>query len=91
MKFSSPNLNFAKLDVEIFPEIAKEYNISNSGFTSQLPAIILFKNGEIEETYPGKDSKGRNYQARFYREREIVKIFDLENIYLNCVNTITKK
>lgn len=90
LKYSTPVLNFAKIDIEILPSIANEFKISNSGFFSQLPYLILFKNGEVEETYPGKDSKGRAYQAKFYREKEIVKIFDLENIYLSSVNSIPK-
>ncbi len=80
------NLNFGKIDVEILPQTAAEYKISNTGFFSQLPVLIFFKNGEVKDIYPGKDSKGRNYQAKYYREKEIVKIFDLENIYTSCIN-----
>ena len=58
---------------------------------SQLPVIILFKNGEIEQTYPGNNEKGQPYQSKYYREKEIIKIFDLESIYLNSINLIPKQ
>jgi hypothetical protein len=79
-----------KVDVDIFPEISNKYNIITTGIYSQLPVIIMFKNGEIEDIYPGKDSKGNLYVAKYYREKELVKFFDLENIYLNSVNFVPK-
>ncbi len=41
----------------------------------------MFKNGEIEDIYPGKDEKGRPYQSKYYREKELIKYFDLETIH----------
>ena len=85
------NLNFAKVDIDIIPSLCEEYKIVSTGFTSQLPVIIMFKNGEVDEMYPGKDPKGRPYQSRYYREKELTKYFDLENIYLSTVNLMPKK
>jgi hypothetical protein len=52
--------------------------------------LILFKNSEPGERYPGNDTKGRAYQVKYYREKEITKIFDLENIFLSSTRTIPK-
>lgn len=87
LKYTTPNLGFAKVDVDSIPELVKEYNISSSGLISQLPYIILFKNGEIEDTYPGKDPKGRPYQSKYYREKEITKFFELDEIYASTANS----
>eukprot|EP00959_Pyramimonas_sp_CCMP1952_P362249 7586751-Pyramimonas_sp.AAC.1 len=40
VKYSSENLQFAKMDLGRWPRIAKEFNISISGTSKQLPTLI---------------------------------------------------
>jgi hypothetical protein len=83
LKYTTSNLGFVKVDVDNLPSLCSEYKIVTSGFQSQLPVIVMFKNGQVLYTYPGQDSKGRPHQSKYYREKELTKFFDLENIYLN--------
>ena len=41
---------------------------------------ILFKNGKDGLRFPGFDKNGKIVPAKTYREREIVKIFGLDEI-----------
>ncbi len=77
--------------MDIVTTLSAEYKIITEGLFSQLPVIIMFKNAEVENIYPGRDEKGRPYESKFYREKEMIKIFDLENIFLNSANLIPKK
>ena len=45
-----------------------------------LPYMIMFKNGKEVERLPGYDEKGNPRKMKFYREKDIVEIFDLKNI-----------
>ncbi len=67
----------------MFPGLCSQYNVITSGLQNQLPVIIMFKNGQADDTYPGTDAKGRPYLSRYYREKELTKYFDLETIFLN--------
>ena len=81
LKYSCSNLNFALVDIDIVPGIAKEYNVPVSGFFIQLPMIIMFKNGVEDGRYPAFQKKGVPYQVRCYKEKDIVNLFDLDKIY----------
>ena len=91
LKYSTPGLNFAKIDVELLPQIAQEYEISTSAFFSVLPVIILLKNGEMTDKYPHNDKNGKPLKVKYYREKEIVNIFNLENLYLDTVHLVPGK
>jgi len=75
LKYSTAALNFAKVDVDLLPSLAKENNIETKSFFQVLPAIIVFKNGEEDVRYPGFDKRGKPFQVKYYREKEIVKNF----------------
>jgi len=80
-KYSCSNLNFALIDIDIIPGIAKEHNVPISGFFIQLPMLIMFKNGLEEERYPNFQKKVVPYQVRCYKEKDIANLFELEKIY----------
>ncbi len=81
MKYCCSNLNFALLDVDITPSIAREYKVPISGFSVQLPMLIMFKNGVIEERYPSFQKDGVPYQVKCFKEKDLVKLFNIEKIY----------
>jgi len=84
IKYSTPSLNFLKVDIDVNPHIAAKYKIQTSGFSVQLPVLVMFKNGQPTEEgrYPSVDSKGKSYQVKYYSEQKLTKLFDLEKLYL---------
>ena len=90
IKYSTPCLNFIKIDVDLLPSLAERYKISNSFFSSQLPVILLFKNGLEIYRFPGYDSNGKTHAVRVYKEKEIIRLFDLEKIHSESNNLIPK-
>ncbi len=90
LKYSTPCLNFIKVDVDLLSFLADEHKISNSTLYCQLPVAVLYKNGVEIYRYPGYDSKGRPLQAKAYKERDMIRLFELESIYNNTANLIPK-
>ena len=85
LKYSTKNLNYGKIDVDICETLAKNFKVAISGFSVQLPVLILFKNGVEVKRFPMLDKKGKSYQAKYYSKKELIKYFELENIYLDTL------
>lgn len=85
-KFSGlNNLKFAKFDCNLYPEIAKKFNISTSSLSKQLPTVALFQKGVETKRRPFIDSKGNVFKFVMSYEN-VVKEFDLNKIYYECKN-----
>lgn len=80
IEYSTKNLNFAKIDVDLNEALAKSYGINVDGYKNILPYCILFKNGKDGLRFPGFDKNGKIVPAKTYREREMVKIFGLDEL-----------
>jgi hypothetical protein len=48
-----------------------------------IPLVILFRNGEEVFRYPINDKNGKPISVKHYKEKEIIRLFDLETIYNN--------
>jgi thiol-disulfide isomerase/thioredoxin len=79
------NFKFAKYNANLFPEVAKKYNINTSPLSKQLPTLILFRNSAEVKRRPFIDSKGNVFKFLFSYEN-VVKEFDLNTIYYECKN-----
>jgi hypothetical protein len=53
-------------------------------FVVNLPLVVLYRNGEEVFRYPTNDKNGKPIPVRHYKEKEIIRVFDLETIYNNC-------
>ncbi len=84
-------MNYAKIDVDVSPEIAVKYNIITSGIHVQLPLAVLFKNGEEVKRYPWNDKSGKPIKVKFYKEKEIIKYFNLDEIYYQTRDVLKPK
>ncbi len=84
-KYTTIGLKFAKVNVDYLPDMAAQFNISVTGIVVPLPVLILFKNGEKTHVYPGFDKNGNITVAKSYKEKDILKAFDLDSIYNNCI------
>lgn len=79
------NLKFGKFDVNLYPEVARKFNVSNSSLSKQLPSVVLFEKGVETKRRPFIDSKGNVFKFIFSYEN-VVKEFDLNKIYFECKN-----
>lgn len=80
LKYFNPFLRFGKMDVDLNENFAKKMGINLQGFKVTLPYLIMFKNGEEVERFPHNDSKGYPLKIKYYREKDIVDIFELKRI-----------
>lgn len=91
LNYTTPALNFAGVDVDGSADIAAKYKVINSGIHIQLPILVLIKNGEEVKRYPWNDKNGKPLKVKFYKEKEIIKYFDLEDLYHKTNNVLKKK
>ena len=68
--------NFAVLDISLFPATAAEYNIDDSGFSKQIPTMMLFYKGKEISRLPTFDSEGKVVPCPF-DEEGVVRYFEL--------------
>lgn len=77
------NLRFGKVDVGRFPEVGKNYRISDSSLSRQLPTIILFKEGKEILRRPNIDANGR-FQKFFFSKDNVKAAFNFNGLYKEC-------
>ena len=78
--YSTNGLKFAKMNVDENPEFVKQFGINIHGYKSVLPYIVLFENGTAKEKYPGLDKEGNALKATSYRDKELIRIFSLDEL-----------
>ncbi len=90
------NLKFAKFDCNLYPDIARKFNVSTSPLSKQLPTVVMYQKGVETKRRPFVDSKNSVYKFIFSYDN-VVKEFDLNKIYYECkenqivVKPVTKK
>ena len=80
LKYCTKSLNFAKIDIDVNEELGKKYGVNTHRYQNIIPYIILFVNGKDTERFPGTDKHGNPLRVKYYREQEIVRIFNLEEL-----------
>lgn len=86
-EYNLSNLKFGKIDVGRYPEAGKDYHVSDSSFSKQLPTVILFQEGKEVIRRPTVDSKGKLLKFLFSDEN-IRTAFGLTNLYSTCKMTL---
>jgi len=89
-QYTLKNLKFGKLDVTRFPDAAKEFHVSDSSLSKQLPTVSMFKNGKEHTRVPTVDNKGK-LQKFFFTEDNMKAGFDMNNVYEECKKALGKK
>ena len=46
MKYTTNSFKFLQVNVDKVPALAKRYQINTSGFSKQLPTVLVITNGE---------------------------------------------
>ena len=83
IKYYSKNLIFGKMNVDLNENFVEKLGINLHGFNVILPYMIMFKNGKEIERFPGYDNKGKPKKINYFREKDIVDIFNLKSIASN--------
>lgn len=70
------------MNVTNLPNLAKRFNINTSGFTKQLPTVLILEDGQETVRFPPikKDNKVDRIVKLDYKI--LLKYFDLESRYL---------
>jgi len=90
-KYSLDNIKFGKIDLTRFPKVAETYSIDTSTWSKQIPTLILFQAGKPVSRQPVLDGKGRPYMKFIFTEENVVRYFELNEVYLqNKKNPIKK-
>ena len=79
IKYYTSNLIFSKMNVDLNEAFVEKLGI-NLHRNVTLPYMIMFKNGKEVERLPGYDEKGRPKKMKYYREKDIVDIFEFKKI-----------
>ena len=75
-------MKFLSVNVSRLPEIAKKYQINVTGFTKQLPTVMIIEDGEESLRFPPVDKNNKVPKVAKYDYRLLLKYFDLESRYL---------
>lgn len=89
-EYNLSNLKFGKIDIGRYPDAAKDYRISDSSFSKQLPTLILFQDGKEVLRRPTADSKGKIMKFLF-SDDNIRTAFGLNNLYNTCKMQLKEK
>jgi hypothetical protein len=81
-RFSTQKFKFLDVDVSALDKLARIYKVNTRSTSGLLPTLILFEDGKEVERFPFIDEKGREAVSVEYRERELIKFFDLDKRYL---------
>ena len=84
-RFSTPKMKFVEIECGTgrFDSIARAFKINLSNVAEQLPTLILLEDDVECLRFPPVDSEtGQRARVLNYKERELVKYFDLDNRFL---------
>merc|ERR1712226_1038796 len=90
-KYTLDNLRFGKVDVTRFPDLAKQYYISTSSWTKQLPSVILFQAGKESRRRPACDQSGKVAQKFIFSRENVLNAFELNELHNQCKKNPIKK
>jgi len=88
-EYKLDNLQFGKIDVSRYPDIAEKYGVNTGALSRQLPTVILFQNGEEADRRP-TPTKVMTIKFDFNKEN-VIKEFNLNDIYYQCKKSLSSK
>mmetsp|Transcript_5207 Transcript_5207/g.5180 ORF Transcript_5207/g.5180 Transcript_5207/m.5180 type:complete len:90 (+) Transcript_5207:448-717(+) len=82
IKYTTNSLCFARIDVENNEHLAKKCAVDNSGFSRQLPSLIVYEDGKEVKRFPPVDKEGYAPKVKSYKTKEIVQFLGIDRRYL---------
>ena len=70
------------MNVSKVPELAKRFNVNTSGFTKQLPTIVILEDGEENVRFPPIKEGNKVDRIVKLDYKILLRYFDLESRYL---------
>ena len=84
-------MQFIQINVTNIPELAHRFNINTSGFTKQLPSIVIIEDGEETARFPPIKENSKVDRIIKLDYKILLKYFDLESRYLETRQTKTDR
>ena len=82
-RYSTAKVKFVEIDCGKFPKLARNYHISTSNMSNQLPTLLLLQDGkEVMRFPPIDEDTGKAARVISYKERELMKYFSMDARYL---------
>lgn len=81
-KYSTSLLSFARIDVEHNEHLAKKCAVDYTGFSRQLPSLIVYEDGKEVKRFPPVDREGNIPRYVVYKVKEIVQYLGIDRRYL---------
>lgn len=76
-RYTTPSLRFLQVNVSRLPAIAKRYHINISGFTKQLPTVLIVENGRETVRFPPIKEDNKVDRVIKLDYKILLKYFDL--------------
>ena len=79
-KYATDKVKFIEIDVGKFVRMTKDFKVNTQGVANQLPTLVMLENEREYLRFPPIDF-ANNKQGKVvnYKERELVKYFDLDS------------
>lgn len=90
LEYSSQHLLFGKVDVNQYPDLAKEFEIEVSSTSWQLPTFILFQQGHEVFRVPHRDPNGKIPRV-LLDKKGVTAVFRLEDLSSGKKTNFQKK
>nr|CAB3267135.1 thioredoxin-related transmembrane protein 2-B [Phallusia mammillata] len=79
-EFAIEYLRFGKVDVGKYPDAAKEYGVSTSTLSSQLPTVIVFEDGKMADWRPMIGPK-KKFIKYVFSEENMKRDFGMQQLH----------
>ena len=82
-RFSNERVQFIECNASRFERLCQQFRISTSSVANQLPTLLLLEDNVEYLRFPPIDvTTGKAGRVVNYKERDLIKFFDLEQRYL---------
>jgi len=81
-RYTTPSMQFLQVNASRLPELATRYHVNISGFTKQLPSIVIIENGQETARFPPIKENNKVDRVVKLDYKILLKYFDLESRYL---------
>ncbi|KAJ0399728.1 hypothetical protein P43SY_009309 [Pythium insidiosum] len=80
LQYGSETLKFGKVDLDQYPDLAREHQIDVSTTSSQLPTLVLFQGGEEVDRLPRITESGIAQKVILHK-RGLIAVFRLQELH----------
>lgn len=84
LRYQTNKLSFLEVDVNQYDSLCKVLKVSSGGgIAGNLPTLVMYEDGREVLRFPfAADEKNNDLKSVNYKEKELVKYFDLDKRHL---------